>query len=382
MIPTVYKSYLLTAAVCCLFVPVAIIVHLQLFKIVVSQKSRIEIFIDPELVASQTVVNFFGAARDVISKAEELTFNLTHELLFEAVYQYKQENITGFNLHDPTKFGRLYSNFKWEPVIRYLTPSGFRVLDVESTPMLLKRVELTQGKQITGSNFSVSILAPVTENITVTWENTTGLFTPRTPTGYNVFMGNMPTGVGVVDFWATGLYGKNSTNGVRAMIGNKTDEQVSIGTGQTLAVELKASQVTIVMEIDYEGCLTGYIFCYFDDRVEDHYFWAYSANYLLNKVKEPNIVAGKETVTIEFYRDAEILVKDNATGDTVHSIKLANGRVPQKIVPDPEIVFIPEDKTLETILTVLLILLLIIVAIIIILKLTGKWDPFMVWMNK
>jgi len=210
----------------------------------------------------------------------------------------------------PTPWGDLYSTYGWPQVQSMLTVQSATIVEVNATPCI-----------VATQSFSNTTGAPMQCTTNMDYSSTVGSSTTWTTEDSITASQSVSYGIG---FPGTGVEGETSLSYSHTWGTADTEEEsVTLGTGASVTFELPAgesrvaelvtSQGTATVQVVYQMTLSGDIAVNYSDTWNGHHFWAFDVNAVLGNSNLPTVITATETIVINMYTDASIVLKDGST---------------------------------------------------------------------
>lgn len=288
--------------------------HLILLVLIPTVLARIEVNIKVGDSADQTWIELLGSSVEPISDDEKDTFKLAGNRVLEAAYHYHGGDPSSIYFRNPTPWGDVFTQYGWTPVSRTLVPKTAKIVGFRTNSSLVDRREY-QINSSAKAVYDVGVFKDVPQGTVIfnSWSKSLKL-----TVGQNIeyAIGFGPTEIGGMEsVLYSSSWGQDRSKSETVRVGSTSAVEVELEPGQAVVTELIAERATMKIEVLYEASLDGNVLCSYKEPFRSHFFWRYDVNALLHHANVPRIVRSKETVDIEFYWDATIVVRDLLTGN-------------------------------------------------------------------
>ena len=259
--------------------------------------------------ASSNVVQS-GSILQILTPQQAASFSLDGGNLINAAGKYSGQNPDDAFYCSPTPWNDLYATYGWPQVQSLMTVQSATIVEVSASPAI-----------VANQTFSNTTSAPIQCGADVEYSTTVGTST----TWSNSDSISVSQSISYsVDFLGSGVEGETSMSYEHVWGTATTDEEsVTLGTGatvnfelppgQTMVAELVTSQGPATVEVVYQMTLSGDIAVNYSDPYQGHHFWAYDVNAVLAASNLPTMLTATETVIVDLYTNASIVLKDGST---------------------------------------------------------------------
>ena len=251
-----------------------------------------------------------GSIQQIMTSDQAASFKLDGNNLINAVGTYSGQAPDNAYYCSPTPWGDLYASYGWPQVQSLMTVQSATITAVDATPTIVAHQTYTNTTD-SPMQCSADVEYSTTVGSATTWSNSDKVAVSQS-VSYSV------------DFLGTGVEGETSMSYEHEWGTAQSDEEsVTLGTGasvtfelapgETKVAELVTSQGTATVEVVYQMTLSGSIAANYSDPYQGHHFWGYDVNAVLSASKLPTMLTATETMTINLYTDASIVLKDGST---------------------------------------------------------------------
>ncbi|XP_049707829.2 spherulin-2A [Helicoverpa armigera] len=279
---------------------------LLLLTITVLTHSRIEVQITAADNKTGTILQVYGSNENIVNNRDIIYFNLTKECLKAAVNSYFGAKPEDVFLNNPTPFGDLYTDHKWNPVTKIIKPEKAQILDLSYFPFVINN-ELFNNTASAPTTAMTQIGVPLQEDVMSFWETPAEIFTEDIKYTFKVKSSSIPV---KSSFSYISKMGENVLNSRSVFIGSETGMVVSLEPNQAVLVELVASKGTLKAKLDYKTILSGSVAVNYANRYKDHYIWSLDINKVLEAGGMNFTTVTSEVIDFTFYVNSKVNIRD------------------------------------------------------------------------
>lgn len=260
--------------------------------------------------ASLSSVVTSGNESHVVTKYEEKIFQIDEkDVLKKMVERELGKKPFAAYLHGPTPFGNLYSKNAWKEVETHLTVKNAYITKYESRPFIVETKFFSNQSRIK-AQFNANISANVVNTIESNWSHNNVISFDQA-VNYGIQFNGAGLG-GNTNLHYEHSWGKGGSKSEAFTIGSSTGLLVELDPGQEVIAELIASKGTIHAKIEYESFLQGDIATNYFTKLNGSHHWAIPIMHAMKNYGLENSKKTEETVTVDFYSNSTIILKDSA----------------------------------------------------------------------
>jgi hypothetical protein len=251
-----------------------------------------------------------GSIQQILTPEQAASFQLNGSNLINAVGTYSGQTPDNAYYCSPTPWGDLYTQEGWPQVQSLMTVQSATIVSVNASPSIVAHQTFSNTTSVP-MECDANVEYSTTVGSSTTWSNSNSVSVTQS-ISYSV------------DFLGTGVEGETAMSYEHEWGTAQTDEEsVTLGTGasvgfelppgQTMVAELVTSQGTATVEVVYQMSLSGLIAANYSDPYQGHHFWGYDVNAVLSASNLPTVLTATETLVIDLYTDASIVLNDGST---------------------------------------------------------------------
>lgn len=249
-------------------------------------------------------------------------------------------------LRDPCNEGQnWYATYGWQPVTRTRQVISATVQSVSVTPQIASTQICDNSQGTQPLEFMPSLSSTVTNSVSSTSSITETLGITQ-EISYDIsFLGTGGGGTTALSYSQS--WEDSYTKTAEESFAVSASVSVPVPAGETATAELMLSQGTLVIEVEYQVTVAGMVTAGFDNPYNGHYIWAVEVNGLLTGAVPPipNVVTSTETLTIDFYANASIVVRSSDGGIQPLDSRHATAAPDSRFIVNAEMPF-PADLAL------------------------------------
>ncbi|CAG9790147.1 unnamed protein product [Diatraea saccharalis] len=257
-----------------------------------------------------SAVNFFGENVEVISDHEIQSFNLADSPLKDAIEKYAGARPADAYLKGPTPWNDLFKTYGWPQVQRKLYPRSARVLGVNSQPVIVTTQEFTNNSSLSAT-YNAGVTHQVEESVNTTWSKG-GELSIGSEISYSINLVAASVG-GSMNMSYSSSWGQSTSKNRAVTVGASSGMEVVLAPGQSVVATLQAVRGTMQVEVDYRATLQGVVACNYPEKHNDHHFWSYDINAVMDADGRRKEIDSTEVITIDYYSDAKVHLRDRDT---------------------------------------------------------------------
>ncbi|MDY4389128.1 follicular epithelium yolk protein subunit [Pectobacterium aroidearum] len=249
-----------------------------------------------------------GSMQHVITDAERDSFGLNDSALKKAVASYFGKAPNDAYLRSPTPWGDLYKTYGWQQVQTILVARDAQILSMTSHPTILKTTELRNNSTKPGT-FSTSINDSVTNTTETNWNMTTTTEFSETISCEIGFegLGSM----GTSSTWSLGFsVGVGGSQSQSISVGSDQGVTVDLDPGESVQVQLSASNGELKARIFYDVYLVGLTAVNYNPTYKDHHFWALDISSVMASGNIKNRQSITQDITVGYYSNSSVTLSD------------------------------------------------------------------------
>lgn len=270
--------------------------------------------IDVQIVAGpdgqSSSVKATGSIQHVITDEERNTFGLNDNALKNAVAAYFGKRPNDAYLHSPTPWDDLYKTYGWQQVSTVLVPEKAEILGMTSEPVIVKTQEFSNVSSKPGT-FNVAISEQVSNTSSSTW-STGGTLTIGQKITYGIDF--IVEGKGETSMSYSQSWGIGGTQSKTITVGSTSGVSVVLDPGEAIIASLSASRGSLKVRIWYNAYLIGTTAVNYNPKYKDHHFWSLPIGAVMSAGGITNSVKSTEDISIGYYSNSKIEIKDKETG--------------------------------------------------------------------
>lgn len=248
-----------------------------------------------------------GGEVHVISDTERATFGLGDESLKQAVGTYKGREPNDAFVRSPTPWDDLYTRYSWKQVTTTVQPIRAEVIEQKIEPAIVSTTPFNNTSSQTAT-FDVSARQEVRNTVTSSWSSSDSVSFGQ-KIKYKVgFLGTGGEGETSISFESS--WGEGGSESQTIVVGLSSGVSVELEPGEYVFSTIQASRGTMKVKVTYRATLSGFVACNYDPTFEDHHFWAYDVNAMLQAAERPTEVLVEETLDIGFYFNSYVETSD------------------------------------------------------------------------
>jgi hypothetical protein len=259
-------------------------------------------------VATSTV-HVTGSLAHVITQDEFRNFGISDDILKEAVRKTFGARPDDLYLSSPTPWNDLYKTYGWPQVTVNLVPVSAVITGVTTTSTIMKQQTFTNKSGLVGS-FNTSIVDSVANTVSNSWSNSDKI-TVGQKISYKVDFAGSGVG-GETSFSYEHSWGQTKTETLGVTLGSSSGSTVQLQPGQTVLVQLTASEGAMTVNVQYRASLSGSVAINYGGTFKGHHFWALDINSLGLNLSN----TATEELKVGYFGNAEIVLKDSKTGNS------------------------------------------------------------------
>lgn len=270
--------------------------------------------IDVQVVAGpdgkSSSVKATGSIQHIITDEERNTFGLSDSALKNAVAAYFGKAPNDAYLHSPTPWDDLYKVYGWQQVSTVLVPESAEILGMTSEPVIVKTQEFSNVSSKSGT-FNVAISEQVSNTSTSTW-STGGTLSIGQKITYGIDFiveGKGETSLSYSQSWNVG-----GTHSKTITVGSTSGVSVVLDPGEAVIASLSASRGALKVRIRYNAYLIGSTAVNYNPSYKGHHFWSLPIGAVMAAGGISNSVKSTEDMSIGYYSNSKIELKDKNTG--------------------------------------------------------------------
>jgi len=263
---------------------------------------------------STSNVNATGTIEHIITDEERKTFKLNDEELREAWNKFYLRKPEYAFLHDPTPgpgWVNLYDTWHWPQVSMVLVPKSAEILSITSVPKVLNNVEFNNATS-RKATYHADLSIEEEETVSTTWVKG-GVFSIGQEFTYGIkFLG--AGGQGTTKLSYDSSWGKETTKSTTVTVGTSAGVEIELEPNTAVVAELISSQDEMVVKIGYQAHLVGNTVAGYKQKYKEHNVWSSSIASIMAAAGISNEINSHQTITIKYYTNSKIVVKDKETG--------------------------------------------------------------------
>lgn len=247
----------------------------------------------------------------VITDAEVAAWGLGDDALKNAVKASFGQRPDDAYLHSPTPWNDLYKTYSWPQVTTTLTVQSASVTSVDFQDTVVATRQFHNNSSVPAT-FTVGVTEQAAETAQTTWNNTQMVSVTQTIKYGISFLGT--GGGGETAFHYEYAWAEGGSNSQTITLGTSTAATVTLQPGQSVEAELTAQRGTMTVDIVYLATLSGTTAINYGGTYKGHHFWGLDIGSVMAAAGIQNTRTFPTTVTVGYYSNASVLVRDIATG--------------------------------------------------------------------
>jgi hypothetical protein len=258
--------------------------------------------------AGSTTVQAIGEDTGPVEAGEIANLNLSDPAGLIAAYLGAFPTTVFFS--DPCNDGQpWYGEFGWDPVTVTRRATGATIKSITTTPYVASTQSCVNTTNET-MEFTPSLSQHVTNTVSSTSSESQAVSVSQEISYEIGFLGTGASGATSISYSKTweNSYTKSTDEGFSLNLG----AAIPVPPGETMVAELMLSRGTVVIEIGYLLSLSGRIAAGYYHEFRGHHIFGVPVDWLLTNAKFPTTVTATETLTIDFYANASIVVRNGA----------------------------------------------------------------------
>lgn len=271
----------------------------------------IEISIKAGLDTATSSVAATGSVQHIITDNERGSFGLSDDQLKDAVAKYFGARPDDAYLHSDTPWGDLYKTYSWDQVQTVLVVDSATITGITSEPEIIAQQTFKNNSTLTG-NFDCSIHDSVTNTTENTWSHSNSIEIDQMIKYGISFLGT--GGGGETTMKYTHTWGESKSESTSVEVGRSTGVQVELNPGQAVQAILTASRGTMNVRVAYRAYLTGSTAINYGGTYQGHHFWSLPIDAVMNTAGISNSISITEDISIGFYANSTVEIKDTVNG--------------------------------------------------------------------
>lgn len=236
-----------------------------------------------------------GTDKAIVTETERISFKISDGKIKDCVKTLLGGRPDDAFMHGPTPWGDLYKVHGWAETKRVLKPVSSRVINVASSPQMLKQILET-------NKTTISLSQTIYNRFSTTWLTAPNL-------SVNIIYAHIDVDNFVISYEsALGVNGvmlKGMTTGIFL-----TD---TLDFGSAI-VELYATRVSVKTEVLYQASLWGNAVLNYEKAFGGHHFYSPNVEDIMFNCGLSNSLQVKEIIDVRFYVDAKVVVRNNSNG--------------------------------------------------------------------